>query len=114
MNRFLSDVVEQSENLLPFALQVGVVDRAMARMQLDLEYLLLLGRQVRSHLFLGAPHHQRFDASSQLRQSFCITVFFDGSAVEIGEGGGAGKQSWCSDREQRPQLQKIVLHGVFR
>ena len=40
------EVADQPEDLLALALQVRVVELAVARMKVDLEGLLLLGRQV--------------------------------------------------------------------
>ena len=47
------DVVDEPEDLLALALQVPLVDAAVARVELHLEDLLLLRRQVGGHLFLG-------------------------------------------------------------
>ena len=49
------------EDLLALALQVGVVELAVARMQVHLERLLLLGRQVAGHQLLRAALDQRLD-----------------------------------------------------
>ena len=48
------EVVDQAEDLLPLALQPGLVELAVARVELDLERLLLLRRQVGGDEFLGA------------------------------------------------------------
>ena len=60
----LIHVLHQAQDLLPFALQVGVVDLAVLRRQLDVEDLLLLGRQVGGHGVLGAPEHERADPAT--------------------------------------------------
>jgi hypothetical protein len=55
------DVAEQAEDLLPLPLQVRLVQPAVPRMQLDLEYLFLLLGQVGRDLLLGAAHDERPD-----------------------------------------------------
>ena len=74
-NRLRVDVVDQAEHLLPLALQVRLVDAAVPRVQLDLQHLLLLRRQVGGDLLLGAAQHERPDAAAQLASSSASPPF---------------------------------------
>ena len=67
-------VVDQAEHLLPLALQVSLVQLAVLRVQLDLEHLLLLGREVGGDLLLRPPPDQRLDPAPQLGQEFCWSL----------------------------------------
>jgi len=59
VNRVVVDVLKQAEDLLPLALQVGLVQLPVPGIQFDLEDLLLLLRQVlAATLLLGPPHDQ--------------------------------------------------------
>ena len=70
------EVVEQAEDLLPLALQVRLVELAVPRVQLDLEHLLLLGRQVGGDLLLGAALDQRLDPPPQLGEQLGVALPF--------------------------------------
>jgi hypothetical protein len=84
------EVVEQSQDSLALALEVRVVHLAVTRMQLDLERLLLLGREFGGHELLGSPLEQRLNASSLL-----------GEPLRVWEEAG------CGECQQRPQLDEI-------
>jgi AmiR/NasT family two-component response regulator len=58
-------VAQQSEDSLPLALELHVVDLAMPRGEVELEDLLLLGGKVRGHVFLRSAQHERPDASAE-------------------------------------------------
>ena len=77
MNRLRVHVVDQAEHLLPFPLQLGLVDLAVLRVQLDLQHLLLLGRQVGGHLLLGPALDQRLDPPLQLGQQLGVALLLD-------------------------------------
>ena len=49
----------------------------MLGLQLHLEDLFLLRRQVGGHLFLGAAQHQRADPPAELRQTLCVAFLLD-------------------------------------
>ena len=82
-------VVDQAQHLLPLPLQMGLVEPLVSRMQLDLDHLLLLGRQLGRDAVLGPPQQERSDASAELVQAGRIPVPLDRSAVVLGEPVGA-------------------------
>ncbi len=104
-------VADQAEDLLPLALQMGLVDLAVPRVQVDLEHLLLLGREVGGHEFLGAALDQRLDPPPELGEQLGLAVFLDRAGVVVAEPRRAGEQPRRGDRQQRPQLHEVVLHG---
>jgi len=55
------------------------------RVQLDFEHLLLLGRQVGGHLFLGAPLDQRLDPPPQLGEPLLERGQLDRPLIAMGE-----------------------------
>ena len=63
------EVLQQSEHLLSLALQHGVVERPVGGRQLDVQLLLLLGRQVGGDELLRPAQHERTDAPSQSGQA---------------------------------------------
>src|ERR687889_2780779 len=97
--------------LLALALQVPLVDAAVARVELHLEELLLLCRQVSGHLLLGPPFDQWLDPSPQPGQQLGVGLFLDGAGVVLAEPGRTREQARRRDRQQRPQLHEVVLHG---
>ena len=99
------EVAEQPEDLLPLALQVGVVDLAVARVEVDLEGLLLLGRQVARDELLRAPLDERLDPAPQPREPLGVAAALDRLRVLLGEPLRVGEQPRRGDREQRPELE---------
>ena len=79
------EVVEQAEDLLALALQVGVVELAVARVEVDLERLLLLRRQVGGDELLGAALDERLDPPPQAREPLAVAVALDRPRVLLGE-----------------------------
>ena len=109
VNRLLVQVVDQAEDLLPLPLQVRLVDPLVLRVELDLEHLLLLGRQLRRDAFLGAAQHQRPDPPTQLAQPIASLPRSIGPAVVLGEPVRDREKPRRRDREQRPQVHQAVL-----
>jgi len=105
----LGHVLDEAEDLLPLALQLAVVDRAVPRVQLDFEDVLHLRREVRGDLLLGAAPHQGADPTPQRGELLGVALPLDGGPVDIGEPRRAGEQAGCDDREHRPQVHEAVL-----
>lgn len=106
------EIVDQAEDLLALALQAGLVQLAVARVELNLERLLLLGGKVSGDELLGAALDQGLDPSPQAREALAVGLAFDRARVLLGEMLRVGKEPRCSDREQRPELGQVVLIGV--
>ena len=83
-------VVDEPEDLLALALQVPLVDAAVARVELHLEDLLLLRRQVGGHLFLGPALDQRLDPAPQPGQQLGVGRSRSGGRSARGTGWGSG------------------------
>ena len=63
------EVPDQVEHLLPLALEPTVVEAAVGRRELDLDDLLLLGRQVEEDVLLGPAQQEGGDAPTQDRHA---------------------------------------------
>ena len=79
-------------------------------MQLDLEGLLLLGRQVGGHQLLRAALDERLDPAPQAGEPLGVAAALDRPRVLLGEPLRIGEQPGRRDRQQRPQLHQVVLH----
>ena len=108
------EVVDQPEDLLTLALQVRVVELAVARMQLHVEGLLLLGGEIRGHQLLRAALEQRLDPAPQACEPLAVAAALDRPRVLLGEPLRVGEQPGRGDRQQRPQLHQVVLHRRSR
>ena len=107
-------VADQAEYLLPFPLQPGLVDLSVLRMQLHLQDLLLLGRQVGGYLLLGAAQDERPDPPPELGQALGVTLPLDWPGVVVAEPVRAGEQPRRGDGQQRPQFHQVVLQRRAR
>ena len=86
-------VADQAEDLLPLPLQLRLVDLAVLRVQLHLQDLFLLGRQLGGHLLLGAAPDQRPDPPLELGQSLAVALPLDRPGVVVAEPVRAGEQA---------------------
>ena len=102
-------IFDQSQDLLPFALQMRLVDPPMPGVQLDLDDLLLLGRQLGCDALLGAAQHQRADPPAQLAQSNRVLAALDRSPVVLRETIRIREKPWRGDREQCPEVHQAVF-----
>ena len=102
VKRLRVEVVDQAEHLLPLPLQVGLVEPLVPRVQLDLDHLLLLGRQLGRDGVLGPPQQERPDPSPELGQPGGVAVPLDRSAVVLGEPVGAREQARGGDARAAP------------
>ncbi len=82
--RFSSKSSTQPEDALPLLREVGVVELAVPRMQLDGEHLLLLGRQVGGDHLLGAAEQERPDPLLEPPQGGLVAVLLDGAGDVLG------------------------------
>ena len=94
------DVAEQAQYRLALPLQVPLVEAAMARAELDLQHLLLLGREVGGHLLLGAALDQGRDPPPQPAQELGVGVLLDRPRVLLAEAGRMREEPGCGDRQQ--------------
>ena len=92
-------VADQAEDLLPLPLQMGLVELAVPRVQVYLQYLFLLGGQVRGHLLLRPAHDERPDPPPQLAEQLGVP-FLDRLGVVVAEAGRARKQPGRGDGQQ--------------
>ena len=103
-------VPEQAQHLAALALEHAVVELAVGRLELHLEDLLLLGRQVLRHELLGAAQHERAHAAAQGRHPLGVLPGLDGGHVGLAEPAVAREQARHDDAQQRPQVAEGVLH----
>lgn len=79
------EIIEQTQNLLTFAIEDGVVDLSMLRVQVDLDDLFLLGWQIRGDELLGSAHQQRANSSAQSREGLGVAIVLDRPTVDVAE-----------------------------
>ena len=103
------EVVEEPEQLLPFALQHRVVQAPVLRRELDGEHLLLLRRQLGRHELLRAAQDQGADASPQALASLGVAVLLDRPPVPLVERPPRREQPRRHELQDRPQLAQVVL-----
>ena len=104
------EVAQQPEDLLALALEVGVVQLPVPRVQVDEEHLLLLGRQIGGDQLLGAALDERLDPPAQAGELLAVAAALDRPRVLLGERLRVREQPGRGDRKQRPQLHQVVLH----
>jgi len=113
------EVGEQTQHLLPLALQHGVVDGPVRGAEIDEQLLhLLLGQIARDQLF-GASQHERSDAVAQpleppLAEWSALLVLghlapLDRLDVLLAEAALRREEPRRGQREQRPQVSQAVL-----
>ena len=89
---------------------MGVVDAAVARREVDLEHLLLLGRQVGGDQVLGASQQERPDPPAEALERLLVAFLLHRVGDQLLESRRVGVETRRHDREQRPQLHQPVLH----
>ena len=90
-----------------------MIDLLVSGAEVELENLLLFGRQVAGHLLFRAPQHEGADPSTQLSQSLGVCLLFDRHPVVLGEAVGTGEQPRGDDGEQS-DLDLLVTLGEKR
>ena len=103
------DVVDQTEHFLALTCEPAVVEPPVGRVQIEHELLLLLGRQFRCDKLFGAAQQEGADAALQRPQPFVVAFSFDGCAVVLGEAAAPSQQTRARERDERPQLEQVVL-----
>ena len=105
------EVVDQAEDPLALLGQVGVVDLAVARPEVDRDDLLLLGRQVCGDELLGATEHERPDPAAEPVEGGLVALLLDRPRDHVAKTPGRGVEAGSSDGQQGPQLHQPVLEG---
>jgi hypothetical protein len=109
VKRLSVQVVDQPEHLLPLTLQMRLVEPLVPRVQLDLDHLLLLRRQLGRHDVLGPAQHDRPDPPPQLGQPGRVALPLDRPPVVLREPVSGREQAGGGDGQQRPQVHQAVL-----
>ena len=104
-------IVQEPEDPLPLVGEHPVIDPAMFGRERDLDDLLLLGGQLAGHRVLGAPQHDRPDPPPQRVEALRRGAALDRPPEVLGKRGRPREQPRRDDRQQRPQLHEVVLHG---
>ena len=104
------EVVEQPQDLLPLALQVGVVQLAVTGVQLHLERCSCFGgSSAATSSFVRRLSSGLIRRRRRAIRSASLPAL-DRPGVVLGEAHRVGKQPGRGDRQQRPQLHQVVLH----
>ena len=92
------EVVEELQHALALALEVRVVELAVAVVKLDEQRLLLLGGQLGGDELLRAPLDERPDPAAQPGEQLRVDAALDRPGVMLGEALRVGEQARRGER----------------
>ena len=83
----------------------------MRGIQRNINAHIVLLRQLSSHHLLGAPQHERAHPAAQARHRIGVLPRLGRACVQVTERPGGREQPVSHNRQDRPELHEVVLHG---